>query len=493
MKPFRLLVVSALLLPALSAAGQPPPELVTLRGRVIDAKTKQPVPGAIAALRLPDKEARFNRILPIPTMNAAPTDERGAFAFEGIPEGEYQLLVAPAGPYHPFSQQVSVPAAEPAVLEVLLTPLNVITGTLLKPDGAVAAKSDAYVTMQWGGDPYKTGCQTDAQGRYRLPFRAAGAHRLLVRVLGVGNAYCEVTTKAGEDSTLDVRLQPSASVSGAVKDKFTDRPVDGIQVSFHPIAESGSAASLPPHPTIAVTTGSEGKFSLPDVPAGSWSLQFEGKPILSYDPARVSLQGGQKGDIRITVTPAPRVTVTLLGAEGRRLATAQNVALEIWTRLSDGKWSTDSRQMTADAQGQLSTNVGQVGETQLRVFVEGEGYGFSPRTKVEAGKDLECQIRLRPFRRVAGVVLEKGTNRPVAGATVKAEPVDEGQPPTGRHAESACDNAGRFVLENVVPSTYDVSIAAGGFTSPSPLRVAVPEEGTTTEITIELERATTTK
>lgn len=475
------------------AFGQPPPEVFLVRGKVVDAKDGHPLAGAIAGLRLPDKEGNYKRVLPIQTMNAVTTDSEGKFTFLNIPEGEYQLNVSVSS-YNPVSQKVMVAPGQPTEMEVRMTPYNAIVGVLRNPEGAPGASLTVYGVMQYGGSsPLPISFQTDAQGRYRLLFYAAAPHRLLLRVMGLGSEYAECNTKADEDLTLDLRLQPSCSIAGLVKDKLTDKPVGGITVSALPMGETGVTALPAPYPAIGVATDADGKFLVKDVPAGLWSLQAGGNPLYSCPSARVPLQAGQQLEgVVFTATPAATVRGVVLGLHGKPLTSFQNMVVELCTRQNDGKYSL-APQSVSELPGRFLLCQQQPGDVQVRVFLDREGYAASSWMKAEEGKEVEVEFRLRPFQQIAGVVREKGTNRSIPGAVVKAEPVTEGEPPIARAAGGTCDSAGRFVLANVAPAEYSLTVTAEGFASAPPTRIRVGEEEKMHEIVVELPRATEAK
>jgi hypothetical protein len=244
-----------------------------------------------------------------------------------------------------------------------------------------------------------------------------------------------------------------------------------------------------PYPAIEAATDANGKFLLKDVPAGLWSAHLAGTVSYSCPAARVPLQAGQRVEgIELAATPAPRVKGVVVGLHGKPLTSLENMAVELCSRQSDGKYALAPQPWSSDSPGALVTYPRQPGEVQYRVFLGGEGCGASPWLKVEEGKEVELEFRLRPYQRVTGVVREKGTNRPIPGAVVKAEPVVEGEPPVARAVTGVCDNSGRFVLANVAPAEYAVSVAAEGFVFPAPVRVKVEEKGNGQDVVLEMQR-----
>lgn len=100
-----------------TAEGQPPPETVTVKGKVTDRQTGAPVPNAKVILK------------PLPTVgierqtwlnSEATTDDNGAFALEKVDEGDYELTVVGRGYQRHLQPRLSVRAAHTPPLDVAL-------------------------------------------------------------------------------------------------------------------------------------------------------------------------------------------------------------------------------------------------------------------------------------------------------------------------------------------------------------------------------------
>ncbi len=100
-----------------TAEAQPPPEAVTVKGKVTDRQTGAPVPNAKVLLK------------PLPTIgierqtwlnSEATTDETGAFALEKVEEGDYEFTVIVRGYQRHLQPRVSVRASHTDPLDVAL-------------------------------------------------------------------------------------------------------------------------------------------------------------------------------------------------------------------------------------------------------------------------------------------------------------------------------------------------------------------------------------
>jgi hypothetical protein len=100
-----------------TAEAQPPPETVTVKGRVTDHQTGVPIPNAQVLLK------------PLPTVgierqtwlnSEATTDDNGEFVLEKVDEGDYEFIVTARGYRRHLQPRVSVRASHTPALDVAL-------------------------------------------------------------------------------------------------------------------------------------------------------------------------------------------------------------------------------------------------------------------------------------------------------------------------------------------------------------------------------------
>ena len=100
-----------------TAEAQPPPETVTVKGKVTDRQTGAPVPNAKVILK------------PLPTVgierqtwlnSEATTDETGAFALEKVDEGDYEFTIVVRGYQRHLQPRIGVRASHTPPLDVTL-------------------------------------------------------------------------------------------------------------------------------------------------------------------------------------------------------------------------------------------------------------------------------------------------------------------------------------------------------------------------------------
>jgi PKD repeat protein len=139
-------------------------------------------------------------------------------------------------------------------------------------------------TVGYGGGTTASG----VDGSYRLDGVAPGTHTVTVTAPGYATSTSPVTVTAGTTSTLDAALVQPGTLSGTVTDAGTGAAISGAVVS------AGGAST---------TTGADGAYRLPDLPAGPTTVQAS---MTGYDsastPTTVTAGGAGTVDLSLART-----------------------------------------------------------------------------------------------------------------------------------------------------------------------------------------------
>ncbi|NIP80201.1 MAG: TonB-dependent receptor plug domain-containing protein [Gemmatimonadetes bacterium] len=193
----------------------------SVRGRVVDARSDAPIPGAtVALLDATDAVVRETR-----------TGPEGRFALEEAPRGTFRLRVHALGYTAPAGHEVELDVG-PVLLRVLVEPAplptdgitvrverggshlrdrpQMITGKVLdaRDDDPVPAMS--VVLRDVRGEPVDRGL-TDPDGRFFFQVDDSGLYRLAVARFGYDStATANVAVSPGQNLYLELRVQPKA-------------------------------------------------------------------------------------------------------------------------------------------------------------------------------------------------------------------------------------------------------------------------------------------
>lgn len=277
-----------------------------LRGKVEDAQGK-PVPGAgVIALPIQVEQPQPSQGRPAQRMNqaqsqpSATTNGRGEFEIKGVGAAEVELLVVADG-YTPATQR-AVAGGAPVTLR--LEGGAVIEGRILKSSGTPVARQWLWLQpmtketqeklqdwQQRGGQAWNyiggwnmQGASTDAEGRFRFASLMPGEYK--IQIQGSDEILPATTLRTGMPSAT-LRLERALTIRGRVTDA-DGRPIvlQGGQPVYVNARKGDQWFS-------GTTAGSDGRFELRGLPAGTVTLQIWGGN--EFKQATVEVVAGSDG------------------------------------------------------------------------------------------------------------------------------------------------------------------------------------------------------
>ena len=193
--------------------------------------------------------------------------------------GSLTVSAPPSGGYAPpgfYQLVIKNGAGVPSVARSI----QVDTAANLQPGAIHGTITDSASGLPVGGATVTNGprvATSDAAGGYRLSNVPAGDQLLTFAASGYATVTRTQTIAGGQDAQLDVTLAPPGAVAGIVTDATTGLPIAGATVT--------SAAGV-------ATTGSDGRYRLAGVPAGSLTLAASEAAHLSVESTTVVPAGG---------------------------------------------------------------------------------------------------------------------------------------------------------------------------------------------------------
>lgn len=249
---------------------------------------------------------------------------------------------------------------------------------------------------------------------------------------------------------------PVAGLRGVVRREEDDRPVEGAEVVFIALPATTPGASR-----WTARADYMGVFVLRDLPARQslgGTVSAEGLAPLVLEP------------IELAPDEARDLGVILLGTggpvAGRVLAASGGVAGALVRA-----WSVDPQDPYPGAVPSAEVRSGPEGAFRFPRLAPGtyhlaaEAAGHAPAfleslSVLAAGRE-GLELRLEAESRIAGTVRD-GRGQPLAGASVTAWIRDPRPVETGHTAGARTDREGRFVLERLRETAYDVQATAPG-------------------------------
>jgi len=469
---------------------------ITVRGKVTDRSTGQPIAGALIG-------STFNR------MSRGITDSGGNFTIRGVGRTINELIGARALGYSGAAMFVETrDVVDEVVHNFAMAEAAIAEGRVLGPDDEPVA--GARLTMMAPPDPLtspydmslrlRDPVRTDAEGRFAItviPSSQNKERRICATFPGLAWGLSDgFLVKAGEKKTgIVIRLGHGGSVAGKVTDE-TNHPLALAPV----LLKDG-------HRVRQVTfTRPDGSYDLSGVYEGVYALEFLPPDSLVNNRSRlvtalrenVNVADGRKTEVNASLQPGNFIAGKVVDGDDRAL---EGVAVRA-QRSSALMGSPPPppgqlRVAVTDAQGRFRIEGLDAAGQKYDLVAAGTGYLRSAARKgIEAGR-VDVQFKLTATKELSGRVVYQATGKPVPEfrlvRTLVAGPNGGTQPKPliwGMRRLFHADADGRFVIA-VPPAVYEfaavtldgqrsevqrVEVTAVG--EPNPLQLSVRSAGT---------------
>ena len=412
---------------------------------------------------------------------SAAADAQGAFTAGPLPGDTSFRVRAQAQGYAPAEARVSVRGEH---VHLVLDRGAALTVRVVSQSGEVVP--DARVVH--AADDVVTAVTSDDAGVAQFPSLSPGAGRLVVSATGYKSALeNSITLQAEEEAERTMVLEPAAMLSGTVVDGTTGKPMTDVQVSVR----------YPRLPFVAeqpsVKTDHEGKFSIASEGGAREHVQLRATKA-GYAEARRTRSGADTSPIELKMF---RMLDPFAGSvyDSRGLPAAGALV----TYGQHGSMLPDERVPQARTNELGNFELAPVswavrGTSYLVVAIGDTGEVGGRYLAVPAKND--AQIRRLDIRLVANGQLHgrvfDGAGKPIAGATVRAEPDWSQRTGHAIHQQlfqalearksirvtTLTDEGGDFVLPMVPAISYQLQASYNGEEGNAREIVQVPPGGT---------------
>jgi hypothetical protein len=225
------------------------PAAGSVRGRAVDAQSREPVRGFEVSVASSEEDDRWQRV---GTVDGA----AGAFLVEDVPEGVVTVSVTAEGYANASVEDVTVQAdAEPAEVEVALQADVAVTGQVTNESGAPV---QAHLNAEAKGGGASGSATSDGEGRYEL--RGLPAGEMEIRAQAKGYVQETRTADTRQGARVDLVLKRGLSLRGEVVSDGA--PVGMVGVFANGTGRGGS--------TTYATTDERGRFTLEGLVPGRY-------------------------------------------------------------------------------------------------------------------------------------------------------------------------------------------------------------------------------
>lgn len=391
------------------------------------------------------------------------TDGAGRYSVLGLPAGIYRVGFAPssAGNYLPqYSDgETSLDAADSVTvaagqmvggIDAALQHGGQISGTVT--DASTRAPLQGItVTLYDSGGSSEGSVQTDANGSYTFNGLSAGTYQVgfesddqaYLPQFANGEASLDqadpITVGSGQSVPgINAAMQAAGQISGTVTDASSDAALSGVQVTVYDA--NGAAAGT-------AQTAADGSYAVPGLPAGSYTVDFDGSTIGNYQ--------GQYANNESSSATADPVNV----AAGQS-ATNVNAALQTGGLISGTVTDAATQQ---PLQGVTVTLYDSSGDSQMSVTTNGNGhYELSgiPPGSYTVGFDFASHGYLPQFANRETSMAQADTITVGAGKSITG--VDAAMQAGAQISGTITDATTGAALSDARATVYDSSGAAVG-------------------------------
>ncbi|MHC4953250.1 MAG: carboxypeptidase regulatory-like domain-containing protein [Planctomycetota bacterium] len=453
----------------------------TIKGRVVDADTTQPIAGAEVLVGIRGPGARgwtpaYQKVLK--------TDSFGNYKLNGVGTLNVQSLAVSANGYAHFTGSGWTPsqtwseiskikldsAAEITLPDVPLAPGRVVEGVVRDAvSGEPIAGAEITVNdMVVGNRSVASG----SDGRYRVEDIGA---RVSLRARAEGYSDVSDNPWRGQELPADQRivqrdfeLQPAATIAGRVLTK-SGAPVPQALVRLR-AAETGRRAWMADLQLreFFTHTDSKGRYEINGAPPMKVKVEVR---ATGFDSAESEIKTLTSGD-RVDGVDVKLVDSAVLGgmvvARGGGVVSGARVTIAKdpgegadggarWRMFADGIVT------FTDEKGRFLAEDVPVGDIVIRIEAEGLATEQVSRKGVAPGEQITgMRITAKPALEISGKVLdEKGEPMSRAWVSARQTASPDGEPSTQQFG-ARMQGDGTFVVRNVPEGTYDLTVRVWG-------------------------------
>lgn len=476
------------------------PDAARLAGRVLDAESGRPLPGALVLS--PSDPGTFVR-----------SDAGGRFAL-GPPEAGVFVLEATAAGYLPKRIPVSPADLGGARgLSLALARAQSLRGQVVDEGGAplpgawIAAEPEhaADRTPGRGVETTADGAASDRAGAFEVRRLRPGTGYLL-HVERPGFLPAQLRAVAPEHGapprSVRVVLRPAPRAAGRVEDP-RGRPVAGAEVRLAAAPHRGRSPALAPRALAReaaadrATTDERGRFTFARLPASELDLEIEkiGFAVARFSGLKVPASGSEVDLGTLTLRPGAVARGRIVGPRGQPVpgAGVHEVGDPARPEALALALAREEPAARSSLRGEFALPERPEG-VPLHLLILAEGFrpagvrGVRPPTTEPLVVALEEAFTLRG--RVVGPEGEPVAEADVDLAWQDALPEEEGGLPVGPSLawSERTDRDGRFALAGLPRGEAEINIVAGGYVPLESEPVAVPVPDPAAELTFVLQR-----
>ncbi|MEZ6019903.1 MAG: carboxypeptidase-like regulatory domain-containing protein [Planctomycetota bacterium] len=399
-------------------------------------------------------------------LRKAETDAQGRFQLQGLPTTALAFKAFADG--YLSSESKEVPAGEDArEVRIELRAGASIHGRLVYDDGSPAAGfellaqpdpanlagMDGLTFMHHTSSRGQT--TSDDDGHFELRGMAPIPYRVQASGTRDGDTY--VAGRSGMrpgSEAVELVLGRQTALTGRVLDA-DGNPVPSYTLLYRRAMQGPFVTIYDGKELLRVQDQPEGRFQLPALPPGEWSLEVDSSAGLLHPALVVTLpRAADAEELVLTLTAPCRVQGLVLGPDGQPFPGARinrhSEGLQIRERLSENEFTA---QATTDEEGKFELSP--LAAEALGLYASAPDYCRSETATVTPAQGAQAPkivLQLRQGGTLTGEILNEDGSTGSGRLVVVSNAKDP-----GNNLTATSDGKGEFRFEHVVPGSYQVN------------------------------------
>lgn len=411
----------------------------SLSGTVVETNSGLPIQNAIVQLKV-GSQVRYETT----------TNTSGSYSIANIDPATYTLAASKTG-YSPSSENLDVSSGQSITGREIRLTSNILpgslSGTVVETNSTVPIPN-AVVQLKIGSQ-VRYEATTNASGNYSIAAIDPAAYTLVASKTGYSSWSENLNLGSGQQITnKSLNLTPvmnGASVSGHIATSGSNAPIENATIQL----KSGGQVKY------QTTTGSAGDFVFNEVQAGSYSL-VASKNGYSIWNENINVIAGQPVSGKQIVLIQTVTTATLSGkvfdADSNQPLAGATLQLKNGVEVKYEK--------ITNSTGDFVFNEVLAGSYSLVAFKDGY-LDWNENVSIIAGQPITGKqiVLVQPITAatLSGIVLDAGSNQPLAGVTVQLKNGVE------VNYEKTTDTNGAYSVDSVLPASYELTASKDGY------------------------------
>ncbi len=448
----------------------------TLRGRVVSAGGKRWL-GFVTAYPAGLGSGDAGRTFGVTTTPG----EDGHFALSGLVRGRTTVAAVEPGARR-VEVDVTLPSPTEAVLDVDAAAVAITGRVVADADGKPVAGAEVCA-RGWGADTdTEAAARTDADGKFAVSL----AHGREAWLQAQAPGFVRESANLEEGKTdVELRLKRPARLEGRVLGGPEAKPIEGARVEARVARDDGGAAEIQ-----RATTGADGRYAVPLLRPGRLRVTAFARGWVTKAnasradaPSDATAAPGATVVVDVAMVEAARIQGKVVDPAGAPVAGAVVTAVPADTDERE-RYSYDSARLPVDGVRRTPVLSGTDGafvlddvraDCDYAVRADAISWRRGEVKPVHAGREgtASALVRLGVARSLDVLVVEEGTNAPIADATIRGADSRECR---------RTDADGHARIEDASPGPWTLVASADDHVDSE--SIAVPADATTLTVTL---------